>query len=224
MTTIRVRSFRSLHDLVMATADLLESQLGREFGKPHAIMLSGGTTPLPVYEAVAARKVRVSEDCFVLFSDERLVPPDAAESNYGRIWPMLAALGLPEERVLCVDTAVGLKKAACQYDRDLQQYVKTGGRLTLGLLGLGTDGHTASLFPGDDLGRGRGAYAVAVARKDKPDRISVTPDLLKRFEALIFLAVGPGKRDIIRQLLETPAEVVAGQAVQGAPSVQLWTA
>ena len=224
MGTIKIRSFRSKADLIMATADLLVNQLERKFGKPHAIMLSGGETPTPAYEEVRARNVIVADDCFVCFSDERLVPSESAESNYGRAWPMLEAVGVPEERVIRVHTEAGLKIAAFRYDCELQQYVKSGGRLTLGLLGLGADGHTASLFAGDDLTRGTGAYAVAVPREEKPDRISVTPDLLKRFEALIFLVVGSGKRDIVRQLLEAPAGVTAGQAVQGAPSVQLWTA
>ena len=224
MATIKLRSFRSTDDLIMATAELLVNQLEREFGKPHAIMLSGGNTPIPVYREVQARDVHVADDCFVCFSDERLVPSESAESNYGGVRPMLEAVGLPEERVIRVHTGAGLKTAASRYDRELQQYVKSGGRLTLGLLGLGADGHTASLFPGDEMTRGKGAYAVAVPRNEKPDRISVTPDLLKRFEVLIFLVVGSGKRDIIRQLLEAPMNVTAGQAVQGAPSVQLWTA
>jgi 6-phosphogluconolactonase/glucosamine-6-phosphate isomerase/deaminase len=224
MATIRLRQFRSAAELTTAVADLLQQQLSHEFGRPHAIMLSGGSTPFPAYQELVRRKCRCSDDSLVCFSDERYVPEDSLESNFGRTRRTLEALGLPEDRTLRVHIGGGLKPAAAQYDRDLKQFVKSGGRLTLGLLGLGSDGHTASLFGADDIARGQGAYAIAIPREEKPDRISVTPDLLKRFEALIFLVVGGGKQDIVNRLLKTPAKVTAGQAVCDAPSVQLWLA
>lgn len=224
MGIIRLRPFRTADDLATAVAEVLQQNLARSFGRPHAVMLSGGDTPFPAYEELMRRRCRASDDGYVCFSDERFVSEDSPESNFGRIRPVLDALRLPPERTIRGKFEGELKASAGQYDRALKQFIKSGGRLTLGLLGLGSDGHTASLFGEKDLMRGKGAYAVAIPRKEKPDRISVTPDLLKRFETLIFLAVGDGKRDIVNRLLKDPTLVTAGLAVQGAPCVQVWQA
>jgi 6-phosphogluconolactonase len=224
MGNIRLRQFRSADDLTTAIADVLQQHLAREFGCPHLVMLSGGSTPFPAYQALVQRRLRVADDAFVAFTDERYVPEDSLESNCGRTRPVLDAIGLPPERILNVQAEGGLKGAAGRYDRDLKQFLKSGGRLTLGLLGLGADGHTASLFGETDWACPAGTYAVAVPRKEKPDRISVTPDLLKRFEALIFLVVGNGKKAIVERLLTDPTQVTAGLAVRDARSVQLWQA
>lgn len=224
MAKIRLREFRSADELAHAVATLLEQQLTREFGKGHAVMLSGGTTPLPAYHEVLRRRARAADDAFVCFADERFVPATDPLSNYGAVKPMLAAMGLSDEHVIRIHTEGPLKSAATRYDQDLKQFVRSGGRLTLGLLGIGSDGHTASLFSESDLRVGKGAYAVPVCRKVKPDRVTVTPDLLKRVEAIIFLAVGAAKRDIVKRLLEAPETVTAGMAVCAAPCVQLWVA
>lgn len=224
MAVIRHRAFRSSRELATAVADLLSERFTRDFGRPHAVMLSGGATPLAAYDEVAQRGRPASEEAHLLLTDERGVPDDAPESNIGHLRPLIQALELPEERVLRVRTALPLKQAAADYDRALQHFLKGGGRITLGLLGLGADGHTASLFDPADLTAGKGALAVAVKRPQGPGRVSVTPDLLKRVEALIFLAVGQDKQDVIARLLKDPESLVAGQAVREAPSVQLWTA
>ncbi len=224
MAAIRVRQFRSVHDLTAAVADLLEDRFTRPFGRPHAVMLSGGSTPLAAYEEVAGRSRWAVDDLYVFLSDERMVPVDSPDSNYGRARTMLDRIQVAENRVMRVDTALPLKRAAADYDRALRQFVRSGGRITLGLLGLGADGHTASLFSPDDLARGAGAFAVAVPSTAGFARVSVTPDLLKRVEALIFLVVGPDKQDAVSRLLKAPDTLVAGRAVRDAPAVQLWTA
>ena len=224
MATIRHRQFRSADDLTTAVADLLVDRFTRAFGRPHAVMLSGGTTPLAAYEATAQRRGIASDDVHLLLADERMVPEASPESNLGHLRPLVQSLELAEERLLCVRTALSLKRAADDYDRSLQHFLRTGGRITLGLLGLGADGHTASLFTPADLTAARGSLAVAVKRAKGPDRVSVTPDLLKRVEALIFLVMGQDKQDVVSRLLKEPESLVAGQAVREAASVQLWTA
>jgi 6-phosphogluconolactonase/glucosamine-6-phosphate isomerase/deaminase len=187
-------------------------------------MLSGGRTPVAAYAEVAQRGFWAAADLHVLLSDERMVPEDSPDSNLGGLRPMLNALEVEDDRILRVDTSVPLKKAAAGYDRALQQFVRSGGRITLGILGLGPDGHTASLFSPDDLTRAPGALAVAVPRREGPDRVSVTPDLLKRVEVLIFLVMGRDKQDVVSRLMKDPDAVVAGRAVREAAAVQLWTA
>lgn len=223
MSVIRERRFKCRDDLYQAVAELLSIQITKPFGKPHAVMLAGGKTPLPIYEAVACRRLKAAEDLFIMYSDERMVPETSPESNYGSTRSLVEKVGMEEGRVIRVQTELELKKAAEQYGTSLGRFVKAGGRITLGLLGLGADGHTASLFSEADVKKGAGSFAVAIRRPEKPDRVSVTPDLLKRVETLIFVVVGADKREAIEKLLKHPERCTAGMAVHEAKSVQLWT-
>ncbi len=92
----------------------------------------------------------------------------------------------------------------------------------MGLLGLGLDGHVASLFNKQDLKRGAGRYAVAVPLKNGSDRISVTRNLLLQVESLVFLVAGREKADILEKTLNDPSSTVAGQAVRGISQTELW--
>ncbi len=114
--------------------------------------------------------------------------------------------------------------SATRYHQDLRRFMNGNGRITLGLLGLGVDGHTASLFSSDDVARGDNLYAVAVSHDPKPDRISVTPELLRRVERLVILAVGSEKQDIVTRLIQTPDQVVAGLALRENSQVEIWQA
>lgn len=224
MTAIRQRKFGGTGDLNAAVATLLGEHVGRPFGVPHAVMLAGGRTPLPIYEAVASGRIQAADDFLVLYSDERMVPPDSPESNYGNTRGFLGKLGVGDHHIMRVHTDLPLKKAAEQYAATLHRFLKIGGRITLGLLGLGADGHTASLFSLEAVRASAGVMAVAVARPEKPDRVSVTPDLLKRVETLIFVVTGAEKRDAVTRLLTHPERSPAGLAVREARNVQLWTA
>ena len=191
---------------------------------PFAVMLSGGKTPLTAYQRLQAAGHRASPLAHVLYSDERHVPPDSPESNYGLSRPLLNALGMDPDQVIRVRTELGLDEAAARYHNDLDGFLRRGGRIPLGLLGAGADGHTASLFSRQDAGRDQGLYAVSVFRDIKPDRVSVTPRLLKCVQRLVVLAIGPDKRDIVSRLLATPDQVVAGYVFRDLPQVEIWQA
>jgi 6-phosphogluconolactonase len=224
MTSFRIVRFEAIPALHRAASDLLEAALGAAPERPSAILLSGGRTPLPVYAALRQRGVRAAPGLGVAFADERHVPDVSPDSNYGQVAPLLGSLGVGAERVLRVFTDGDVASAADRYHRDLARFLEAGGSIPLGLLGLGADGHTASLFSGEDIARGRGRWAIAVRRSPGPDRISVTRDLLIRVEKIIFLVTGPDKRAVLTRLCETPDGVTAGLAVSGAPSVEVWCA
>lgn len=219
---IEPRKFASVEDLNAAAVDCLSAEFSREHRTPAAVMLSGGNTPLTVYGQLCRKRVKATSALSVFYSDDRHVPPGSPDSNYGQSRPLLDYLDLPEERVIRVHTELTLSEAAARYARDLDQFLAGGGRVTLGLLGLGADGHTASLFTPDDVERGRGHWAVAVPRPQKPDRVSVTPDLLCRIERLVMLAPGSGKKAIVERLLRAPQEVVAGLALHNRTTVEIW--
>jgi len=220
MTTLAIRRFSSRAALDTA----LEERLARAIAAsgPSAIMLSGGTTPLPAYRALGSRALARDEGLHIFFSDERYVPSDSEASNYLRSRPLLDALALRPEKVLRVRTELPLAQATEDYERALGAMLSSGVHVSLGLLGLGADGHTASLFSAADLSRARGQLAIAVERPDGMSAVSVTPQLLAQVEELLFVVVADGKREAIRALEAHDANLTAWRAVQECPAVELW--
>ncbi len=218
MTTLTTRRFDSPAHLDTALADRLAEALATP--GPSALMLSGGETPLPAYRALAARPPPHDAGLHVLFSDERYVPSDSDASNYHRARPLLDALALPAQQLLRVRTELPLEQAAQDYERALDRLLKAGVRITLGLLGLGADGHTASLFSAADLTRAADHLAIPVRRPDGMSAVSVTPSLLARVEQLLFVVAG-GKAQAVRSF-ERQEGITAWRAVRDRPRVDLW--
>ena len=214
--------FSSFDGLVAAAADLLKSHFQLPCSVPHAVMLSGGRTPLPIYDVLIQNPVRVSKMLHILFTDERMVPTTSEESNAGRVFPMLSALGVSSSSILGVDTELPLEEAVEAYDKVIAEFLDRGGRVTLALLGVGSDGHTASLFSMDDIERSRGRWAVGVRRKDGPDRVSVSADTIAKAEHAVILAAGKEKRDVVERMRTHPEKVVAAHAVKDAQNAELW--
>lgn len=217
-----VKLFETFDDLIRAVLQLLEEHFVMETGCPHMVMLPGGVTPLRIYSELEKAPLPVSSDLYLMVTDERYVSKDSNLYNFGKMKNMVNSLGLAASRVLRVNTDLEYQKSVTEFERGITSFLDDGGRITLGLLGLGVDGHTASLFSSDDVLRGQGRYAMAVQGHEGPDRVSVTVDLLSASERIIFLAAGPGKADVVRRLMETPSRVVAGKAVAGVDNVEIW--
>jgi len=100
--------------------------------------------------------------------------------------------------------------------------LERGGRITLGILGVGADGHVASLFHEQDVQRGAGKYAIPVPREVPPNRVSVTQALLQKAEALVLMVAGPEKAAIVETLMSHAESIIAGQVTQGVPQIELW--
>ena len=187
-----------------------------------AVMLAGGSTPMPAYRAVARQIGKHDDRLHVLFSDERYVAADAAASNYFQSRPLLEVLALPSESLLRVNTQLPLPAAAADYDRQLSALLSAGVHIGLGLLGLGADGHTASLFTPADLERARGRYALAVQRPDGLSAVSVTPELIATISTPLFVLAGHDKQEALSRMLAHDESLVAWRAVQGCTQVELW--
>jgi len=220
VSTLGTRRFASREALDAALA----ARLGQSIGAsgPTALMLSGGTTPLAAYRRLADSPPPHDARLRVLFSDERYVPADSPASNYHQSQPVLDALALPAASLLRVRTELPLEVAAADYGKQLRALLEAGVPVTLGLLGLGADGHTASLFNPADLVRARGRLAIAVQRPDGMSAVSVTPDFLIRIERLLFVVAGAGKDDARRAFAAQDPNLIAWRAVQNCPSVELW--
>jgi 6-phosphogluconolactonase len=169
------------------------------------LVLAGGTTPKRCYADLAARDLpwgRVT----ILFGDERCVPAWDPESNYRIAAETLLAHAHPAT-VHRIPAELGPDEAARAYDG----VVRAVG-LDLVLLGIGPDGHTASLFP-EHPALGAEGYAVGVrgAPKPPPDRVSLTLRALREAERVLVLVAGSDKRDAVRRARagEVPAGLIA---------------
>ncbi len=222
MTTLTARRFPSLEALEVALGERLAQAIAAPGAS--AIMLSGGTTPLPAYRRLAQRPPPHDERLHVVFSDERYVRSDSEASNYHRTQVLIDALQLSASAVARVRTELPLADAAADYERQLAALLDSGILIGLGLLGLGADGHTASLFTAADLERARGHLAIAVQRPDGMAAVSVTPDFLARVGEPLFVVAGSGKETAVQALLARDPDLTAWRAVHGCASVELWLA
>jgi 6-phosphogluconolactonase len=218
------RIFDTTAELAGALAETLAQAAGEACADRTALMLAGGRTPLDAYRIWATPGAFSKAAPLLFLSDERAVPPGDAQSNAGGIAPLFEAAGLPPSRFLRVDTARGLEDAAAHYHSELSGLLASGCHCPLGLLGLGADGHTASLFSLDDVERAAASdrLAVPIERPAPPHRISVTPALLNRIGRILVVATGEEKSAITRRLREAPEALPAGFALRRHAAVELW--
>jgi 6-phosphogluconolactonase len=158
-----------------------------------AVALSGGSTPEPVYRALADEAL-AWDRIHWFFGDERFVPPDSPESNY-RMAREAMLYRAPPANVRPVPTlGVTLEDAAARYEAGLPK------RFRLVLLGIGTDGHTASLFPGSPVLEERVRGVRAVPEKSPP-RITLTYPALENADHVAFLVSGADKDAVLERVL-----------------------
>jgi 6-phosphogluconolactonase len=222
MASLTLRRFADRAQLQTAVEDRLQQVLTGTAGDRPAVMLSGGSTPIPAYQALATRGLKPAPGLTLLFSDDRYVPSDSDQSNYHQSRALFTSLGVSVEQVLRIRTELPLAQAAADSERRLTQLLGGGQRIQLGLLGMGADGHTCSLFSAADLERARGRLAISVHRPDGRDAVSVTPTVLERIEQLVFLIAGADKRTALAALLRRSSELTAWQAVRECQAVEVW--
>lgn len=216
-----MRTFDRIEDLHAAMAETMKDVLQRGGETPRAMMISGGSTPLPVYAHLAKHPFAAAGNACIAFADDRHVPAVDPQSNYGAALPMIEALGIPGDQVLRVDASMPLVASARAYHEQLDAFLEAGGVLDTAFLGLGADGHTCSLFGDDDLRRGAGRWAVEVPKDTPPHRVSVTPELLARIGRIVFVVAGDDKHAIVDQFTRDPLSTTAGKALAGR-DCELW--
>ena len=201
-------------DLAQNAAALFEESAGRcaALSQPFCVMLAGGGTPRRTYESLAGLPYRdaVPWDCVhVFWGDERAVPSDHRESNYRMAWKtLLSKVALPTRNVHRVRMEAGdAKTVAAQYDRHLLEFfhLKPGQWpvFDLVLLGLGVDGHTASLFPESEALEEKERFFVdCFVEKLRAYRFTMTLPVLNHAKGVVFLVSGAEKADILKKVLE----------------------
>ncbi len=172
--------------------------------KPRVVVVPGGRTPVPLFERLRKSAEGLHLDSAEFFlSDERCVPPSHMDSNFGRAYRLLFSE--------ISTTAHRMRSESC----DPSTYEAALGRRTidLALLGLGADGHTASLFPGDPAVEldGPSDPLVAVVEGEDHRRLTLTPRALCGSEVVAFLAAGPEKAQAVRRLLAGDSDIPASR-------------
>jgi 6-phosphogluconolactonase len=197
------------------------------------VALSGGSTPRALYERLAQSPLNEAIDwanVHIFWGDERMVPPDDIESSYRMAREtLLAHVAIPAANIYPVPTIGGTPEAAASaYEETITAVFGTDApRFDLILLGIGPDGHTASLFPGQpEVVRPSAALAVAVhnAPKPPPTRVTFTYTLINAAANVLFVVSGADKVAALQAVLRGPVDVarLPAQGVRPKQGALVW--
>jgi 6-phosphogluconolactonase len=224
-----VRVFANAAELMRATADEISFRVRRTLRASDRFTwaLAGGSTPRGLYRLLASEPYRERlpwRAMHFFWGDERHVPPDHPESNFRMAREaMLDAVPVPPENVhrIAAEEAEA-ERAARLYEAELRSFFALAAgewpRFDLILLGLGKDGHTASLFPGSAAVRERQRLVAAPwVEAQQSYRITLTPPVLNHARRALFLVSGAEKAAALHAVIEGnrepdryPAQVVEG--------------
>jgi len=236
MATVRV--FPTADELARGVADYVVLRAGEAIAESgrFTMALSGGSTPRALYSLLATQEYadRISwADVHLFWSDERCVPPDDPSSNYRMAREALIdRVSIPAEQVHRIRGEDDPLVAAQAYDLVLRT-VLGGPRpdhtpvtgFDLVLLGLGEDGHTASLFPGKSAVREKARWVVAEHVETVGMwRITLTPVVINAAHAAVFMVSGAGKAARLKEVLEESPnpDLLPAQAINPGGGGPLW--
>lgn len=202
-----------------------------------SVVLSGGSTPQKMYIRLSQPPYIEQVDwnrVFFFWGDERCVPPDHAESNFGAARKALLDVApIPNVNIHRIPGELAPELSAGLYEQDLRDFF--GGQdpphLDLILLGLGEDGHTASLFPGSPALHEVEHWTAAVMHADGPPplvpRVTLTLPVLNAAHEIIFLVSGENKASILARVLSLPSppgDIYPAQLVRPVSGRVTWLA
>lgn len=213
-----IRVFATAELVTEAAADLFLARAQQAIGSGRLfnVVLSGGSTPVRLFSLLAAEPYRDRipwGHVHLFWGDERTVPPDHPDSNFGAAnQALLAKLELPRANVHrihgeCRDP----QQAAADYEAELRRHFGLAAgefpRFDLVYLGMGADGHTASLFPGTEALAERRRLAVAHwVEMLGAHRITLTCPTFNRAACILLLVTGAEKAETLREVLEGAAD------------------
>ena len=195
--------------------------------------LSGGRTPVELYSLLARESFESRipwAHVYLFWADERCVPPDHEESNYGMARELLLDhVPIPPANVHRMHGEMDPVDAAARYEEGLRQFFASAGdafpAFDLVLLGLGEDGHTASLFPGTRAVKETVRWVLGYhVDAQKGWRITLTPPVINAAREVVFIVAGGGKASVLRDVLEGPnrPDVLPAQIVRPGGGEPLW--
>jgi len=195
-----------------------------------AVALAGGSTPRLFYDFLAreCRDALRWDRVHFFWSDERYVPSDHPDSNYGMAREaLLDYIDVPADNIHRPETELDdPEEAARRYERELHDVLGDDPRLDWVVLGLGQDGHVASLFPGSPLlvETKRRIAVVEDSPKPPPVRLTMTLPIINDAYEVHFLVTGKGKAEAVRTTLDGPQDLrhFPAQAVQPREGTLTW--
>ena len=226
---IEPKSFASaVADEIVASIDEILEEKER-----CSLVLAGGRTPSSIYRLLSrpplVREIHWSRiDLF--WGDERWVPHDHHHSNYHMVFEtLLSQLSTDKPTVFPVDTSLASPEAGAQaYEALVKRVVPSESgvpRFDLSVLGIGEDGHTASLFPRDPVLEARGTVCHAIScPQDDGIRITLSPDALFSSKRMIFIVKGENKAEVMRRILQSneSASELPGKLYERATGSVTW--
>ncbi len=208
---VRVSVFDDLESLSRAAADLFLSVASDAIALRgrFSVALSGGATPRRLYTLLASSAYQSRVDwshVHLFWADERCVPPDHRASNFKLLSDtLLGRVFVPEKNIHRMRGEANPEEAAREYENQLSQFFGPSSlpAFDLIMLGVGEDGHTASLFPGSPAVREEKRMVVPVYL-DKPNinRITLTLPVINHADRVLFLAAGKAKAGVIHHILD----------------------
>jgi 6-phosphogluconolactonase len=236
----QIRIYRDPGELALKAAQLfarLADQYVVSTGR-FAVALSGGSTPKAMFSLLAGSPFKETvpwRSIYFFWGDERCVPPDHPDSNYRMAREaLLEKVPVPEENIFRIPAERDPQLAAMEYSMMLRRFFASAPatapllnlpRLDLILLGMGADGHTASLFPNTSALKAREQIAVAnYVEKLGAYRITLTADTINNARNVVFLVAGRDKAEALREVVrgERRPELYPSQLIRPGNGTLLW--
>jgi 6-phosphogluconolactonase len=227
-----IHVYNDLEELSLAAAELfaVQSRQASLICGRFSVALSGGGTPRRLYELLASSPYRERihwEEVHVFWSDERCVPEDDPRSNarMARL-TLLDRVPIPPENIHPIRCEHTPKQAAIQYERELKEFFSTSNpNFHLVLLGLGENGHIASLFPHTAVLNEQKKWVSEVYVKElEMDRITFTAPFINQASQVVFLVAGADKAQVLENVLEGPYKPreLPAQLIRPAANKPIW--
>ena len=229
----QVRIFKDLEEISRAAADLFVEQSAQSISErdQFLVALNGGSTPNRLFQLLATdsrEKVDWSK-VHVFWGDERCVLPDDPGSSYGQAREILLRyVPIPDANIHRVQGELGPVEASKDYALTLKQFASPlldWPRFDLVYLGIGEDGHTASLFPGSPVDVTEPTMPVTAHYQDRPaSRVTLTPVVLNRARMITFMATGEKKAQTVAEVLSDRynPELYPAQRIQPIDGKLIW--
>ena len=222
---------RSPDDLGRAAAEFYADAAQQTAGRTFFVAFSGGSTPEFMYRQLAGPEFRDRipwAEAEYFWSDERCVPPDHPDSNYGLAErALLSKVPIPRDRIHRMRGELDPQQAAAEYESELRRVFRTSApavtRFDLLFLGLGDDGHTGSLFPGSPALNESTRLAVAnYVQKLKSHRLTMTFREINAARRVVFVVSGEKKAAALRQVMRGGGPPVPAERVYPENGTLVW--
>lgn len=229
----KILVFETPEQLAVVAAERFVEYARETHGQPHpfCVALAGGSTPRRVYELLATESFNSGLDWSkiqLFFGDERAVPADHPDSNYRMVYEtLISKVAIPATNVHRIHGEGDVNENARKYENYLRSFFsgQPWPRFDLVLLGMGGDGHTASLFPNSEALNEKSRWVIATRNEESgQDRITLTVPVFNHAKHVMFLVVGIKKAQRLEEVLrlQPGSEQLPAQAIKPASGTLEW--